>query len=307
MALTDPRPALGRAPGKLILVGEHAVVHGRPAVAVPFPPVGVVAEAIPVPGAVRVTSERSVGSLDALARTVEGALVAVGAVPANLSVHVQSTIPVGAGLGSSAATAVAVVRAAAGAFGQTLTPRLLRGLAHIAERAAHGRPSGLDVAAVLADGPIRFLLGEEATPLASGFRPCWVVADSGRPRDTRSAVAAVSAWLSGAGEAGRDVLDGLAREADVAERALRDGDSPGLGASLDRAHGALQALGVSDDGLDALVATARGAGALGAKLTGAGRGGCVVALAPDVRTAEAIAAAWRRGGVAGVYGEGARG
>jgi mevalonate kinase len=306
VVLQEPRPALGRAPGKLIVVGEHAVVHGRPAVAVPFPPVGVVAEAIPVPGAVRVTSERNLTGLVGLTRTAEAALVAVGAAPANLSVHIQSSIPMGAGLGSSAATAVAVARAAAGAYGEVLSGRLLRGLAQIAEREAHGRPSGLDVEAVLAEGPIRFTMGEEPVCVAAGFRPCWVVADSGRPRDTRSAVEAVSDWLAAAGEEGRAVLDDLAGEAELALAALRDGDAHALGAALDRAHRALRALGVSDDGLDELVAAARAAGALGAKLTGAGRGGCVVALAPDVRTAEAIAAAWRLGGVAGVFGEGAR-
>jgi mevalonate kinase len=302
--LQSPKPALGRAPGKLIVVGEHAVVHGRPAIAVPFFAVGVVAEAIPVPGAVRVTSERGGAGLAGLTRTAEAALVAVGAAPANLSVHIQSTIPVGAGLGSSAATAVAVARAAAGVFGHTLPATLLRGLAHIAEREAHGRPSGLDVEAVMAEGPILFTAGEEPTLVATGFRPCWVVADSGRPRDTRSAVEAVSAWLATAGDAGLQVLDGLAHEAGVAARALGAGDARGLGAALDRAHEALQALGVSDAGLDQLVVAARGAGALGAKLTGAGRGGCVVALAPDSLTAEAIAAAWRRTGVAAVYGEG---
>ncbi|MEB3196798.1 MAG: mevalonate kinase [Candidatus Sericytochromatia bacterium] len=297
------RPTLGRACGKLILVGEHAVVHGHPALALPFHQVEVVAEAIPVPGPVQVTSERYDANLAGLRRTAEATLVACGRAPRGFSLHIRSTIPMGAGLGSSAATAVALVRALARACEHELPDAITTGLVNLAEREAHGQPSGLDAATILLERPIRFRREHEPVPIALGTRAHLVVADTGRQRDTRAAVAAVTDMLRHEPARAQACLAALGGLSSDAEAALAGGEVVALGQVLDRAHDLLSALGVSDLALDTWVGLARRAGALGAKLTGAGRGGCVLALAGDARMAGAIAAAWQEAGAAAVYQE----
>ncbi len=295
------RAAIGRAPGKLILAGEHAVVHGRPAVAMPWPAVEAVAEARPAEGALTVTSERPELDVSGLRAAAAETLARFGRSAEGLAIHVRSTVPAGAGLGSSAATAVAVVRATAAACGETLAAEDLAALADIAERHAHGLPSGVDVAAVAAPGPIFFMQGHPTEAIAPAFEPALVVADSGRPRDTRAAVAAVRARQETAPEAFLSALDLLGSAAVCAASALRTADPRLLGEAFDRAQSALHDLGVSDPALEALIKAARAAGATGAKLTGAGRGGCVVALAPDLASRPTIAAAMRDAGAVRVW------
>ncbi len=266
----------GQAPGKVILLGEHAVVHGGWALALPWPAVEAVATATAAVGATQVVSEAGdydVRGLTAAARAVraEGCVVAL-----------RSSVPVGAGLGSSAATALAVVRAVAAFNGQACDEL---GCADVAERFAHGTPSGLDAATVAAAGPILFRRGDGARPVAGGALPALVVADTGRPRNAAEAVAAVAERL----DRHRTLVDALGQAALPGAAALEAQDWDGLGQLMDEAQDRLATLGVSHPDLDRLVAVARAAGALGAKLTGAGRGGCVVALAPDAATARALA------------------
>ena len=286
-----PRAATGRAPGKVILAGEHAVVYHRPALALPWPAVEAVAEATPATGPLTLASARAGSDRTGLRLAAAETLQAIGAPATGLAVFLRSSIPPGAGLGSSAATAVAVVRAVAAAYGEALAPAALLGLVDHAERHAHGRSSGLDAGAVTAAGPIVYRRGEASRDVAMAAPPALVVAHSGRPRDTRAAVAIVAASLAQAPAAMEAVLDALGQAALDGAAALEAGDMPRLGALMNQAQAGLATLGVSDAGLDALIVAARQAGALGAKLTGAGRGGCVVALAAVEAAAPAIARA----------------
>jgi mevalonate kinase len=135
-------------------------------------------------------------------------------------------------------------------------------------------------------------------PVLQPIRLC--VGLSGRPRDTAAQVAAV-ARLRDRLAAADDILATLGKLADEAVGALAKGDVDGLGRTFDAAHGLLSALRVSSPELDALVQTARAAGAIGAKLTGAGGGGAVIALAPGHD--RDVLARWKAAGYEGFMAE----
>lgn len=303
--------AVGRAPGKLIIVGEHAVVHGQPAIAFPFPTVSASVTACPAPGPLRLISPIWAGefsTIDEVPYEVQGlgtaALAAIehaGGAPEGLTLEVSSSIPLGSGLGSSASVAAALVRAILAAHGQTPDEATVLALTHRAEEHAHGNPSGVDAHAVVLGAPIRFVRGSGAQRLQVSVPLPLVVAHTGVPGDTREAVAAVQVRLEASEMLTRARMETLGALADMAMIALTDGSLFTLGAVMNEAHKELSNLGVSHPALDRLVETARGAGALGAKLTGAGRGGCMIALAPDKPTQQVVADALKKAGARQVW------
>lgn len=256
--------AVGRGHGKLVLCGEHAVVHGHPAIA------------FAVDRATTVTLRPAAGataiaSAHADARVVDALR---GVLPAEgLRAEVSTDLPVGRGMGSSAALAVAVVRARAALDAESLDPDAVYARAMPIERAFHGNPSGVDVAVSARGGCLWFRRGDPPVrePLAPGD---WSIAvlDSGTAGDTAELVAAVAARRPGI-DPDLERIGALVREA----RALLQ-DPPALGALLTENHHLLRRIGVSTPVLDDLVELALGAGALGAKLAGAGGGGVVLAL-----------------------------
>ena len=271
--------ASGRGHAKVILVGEHAVVYGHPALAAGLS-VGITARARAGGGRLRVPAwgldaragdDSAVGrALAAIARRLES--------PA-LDFDADADVPSRAGLGSSAALAVAVARAAAAAGGRAADDAAIDAAVAEAEAIFHGNPSGIDAAAAKSGGAGRFTraTGWQPVPVLQPIRLC--VGLSGRPRDTAAQVAAV-ARLRDRLAAADDILATLGKLADEAAGALGKGDVDGLGRTFDAAHGLLSALRVSSPELDTLVQIARAAGAIGAKLTGAGGGGAVIAIAP---------------------------
>jgi mevalonate kinase len=195
---------------------------------------------------------------------------------ANQDFEVEATIPSRAGLGSSAALAVALARAASpGASSADL-------LAAVAESESvfHGTPSGIDASAALHGGVgcFRREHGWQPWPVQRRIKVC--VGLSGKPRDTKAQVEAVGR-LCARTPAARKIIDVLGDVTEAGMSAVKDGDIDSLGRMFDMAHGLLAALRVSTPELDALVHAARAAGSIGAKLTGAGGGGAVIALAPS--------------------------
>lgn len=287
------------APAKLILVGEHAVVYGEPAVALPFPPLVARATALPIEVGVRIRSDRypelvaDLGqslpeALRPVAAAVQGALDAIartGKTPLAFELHLTSQIPPGSGLGSSAAVAVAAIRATFALHGSSVMPALLRMLATQAEAVAHGNSSGLDPATVASDGPIRFVRDHAPVPLRVGAPFGLVVADSGQSAPTLEMVARVRAQRE-ADPAAAEALTNLGALSDSVVERLEAGDYAEVGTLLDQAQTYLADLGLSTERLDAVVAAARRAGAYGAKLSGAGGGGCAIALCPIDRLSE---------------------
>ena len=285
--------AEGTACGKVILIGEHAVVHGHAAIATPLRAAGARVTVHDTPGPLLVESTQAGLDTQGLVQVAAATLAHCDREDLNLKLHVEANIPPHAGLGSSAAVAIAVARAIAAACECVLGPEELAKLADIGEQVAHGRASGVDVAASLADGVIRFRPGQ--TPTAVSLKhPAWlVVGDSGVPRNTRNAVEAVA----GHPEASRvQVFQRIGEATQRLEIGLREGELGAAGAALKEAHSLLSALGLSTAALDTLCVAATQAGALGAKLTGAGCGGCMVALCADETRALTVEAALRRAG-----------
>ena len=278
----------GRAPGKVLLLGEHSVVYGHPALAASIPRYVTVdvepsAEArIELPGGIQTPFPLLEAAL-AMARDAgfQGAFRA----------RVQSEIPLGSGLGSSAALGVALARA----LKPGCAPDEAAGLSMRVERVLHGAPSGVDPAACAREGVIFFTRGEPPRVERVRGEAFLVIALSGIARGTHSTVLPLAERRKN--DPGVDALlarlGALAREGrELFER----GDLEQLGKRFDAAHAALRELGVSCAELEDAVAGLRKAGALGAKLTGAGGGGAAIGLARNEAHAGEIAA--RTGGFA---------
>ena len=280
--------ATGKAGGKAILAGEHFVVHGAPAIAVPLPGVGLEAQlGLPSRGA------PPSGHVAACLRVVAERWG--GPDPAGLSVIIRSDIPIGAGLGSSAALSVALARAAARWLGRSVDDGELREVSLACERIAHGNPSGVDTEVAVTGQAVRFVRGEPPRALGVAANLGLVVCDTEAPASTREMVEAV-ARLRAADPAGFERrLRRAAELVDDAERALATGDLGALGRALDENQELLAAIGVSTPGIERLVAAARRAGAAGAKLTGKGGGGTVIAVCAATATT-AVTDMLRQGG-----------
>ncbi len=306
---TNRRTGRASSHGKTILIGEHAVVYGAPALVLPVLDATVVATVTPVSSGDghRLESAVHTGPLDLAPAAVMPTVTAVtatlrrfGITDQDFHVRVDSDVPTARGMGSSAAVAAAVTAAVADALGETLDAEAHHELIQECERVAHGRPSGLDARGVVADAPVWFEAGR-IEPVELGAPFTFVVADTGVPGHTREAVAAVRERHDADPVTVDGVIDRIGALARRARATLVDGDAQGLGATMDAAHDLLTALDVSSDDLDRLVGAARAADALGAKLTGGGRGGCVLALATDGEHADRIAAALRGAGAAATW------
>ncbi len=298
------------ASGKVILLGEHAVVHGAPAIVASLDR-GVVARAVLTttpslhvssPGRPQEPASAELCAATEAIRTALGAPVC--------AVDVRFELPIGAGLGSSAAFAVATARALAQVAGGRPEDAVLNAAA-ASERLFHGMPSGVDAAAASHHGIGEFSRQLGWRPIACApLRLC--VGLSGGERRTSELVARVAALREELPGPFESLLCGLTELVAEGRRALEGGELARLGRLFDVAQGYLSALGVSTARLEALCESARQQGALGAKLTGAGGGGAVIALV-DTRDGleEAVLAGWARMGVqafavsVGTHGEGA--
>lgn len=271
----------GRAGGKVILLGEHAVVYGRPAIAAGLS-LGMTAEVLEGFGPAIDGDPRARG--DARPRElVRAAATLVGLDPSNVVVHVRSELPPGRGFGSSAALAVAVLRALAARVGRTLARREELELGRQLEAVFHGTPSGIDPAAAALGGCFHFVRGEPptVTPLALARPLPLVIGFDDAERSTGEVVARLRARHTAAPERYEALFDAVAAVVEDGVGAARAGNLAELGRAFDRNQAILETLGVSSTDTDRAVRAARRAGALGAKLTGGGAGGAIIALVSD--------------------------
>jgi mevalonate kinase len=282
--------AEGHAPGKVILFGEHAVVHGRPAIAVPVMQVQARAEVHDNPGWPGVTIHaQDIGQVidvanapqnEPLSATVRHTLAHMGFElgDVQLRMTLRSSIPVASGLGSGAAVATALVRALCAHLGQVMDAAAISAVVYETEKLLHGTPSGIDNTTVAFEQPVYFCRGQPIRTLQVA-RPFWLaIADTGVPSPTKAAVADVRAALRREPERYGRLFDEIGILADLGRRAIEEGRTEALGPLMDKNQDLLRQLDVSSPELEALIAAARQVGALGAKLCGGGRGGNMIAL-----------------------------
>ncbi|HLS66751.1 MAG TPA: mevalonate kinase [Pseudogracilibacillus sp.] len=282
------KSATGVAQSKLILVGEHAVVHGQPAIALPFPLIGVESSVERVIGNVYLDSslyrgpvEAAPTSLTGIVHTIKQTLKMLQIPYRDLLIRIKSSIPPGKGLGSSASVAIAVVKSLFMYSNQPYTQDQLLQLASISEMYAHGAPSGIDPLTITSESPVWFKKEEPVDYITPNGEFYFVVADSGRMSDTKTAVNTVKQLIK---KTPKKVFGAIERIGEItyqARDALEKSSKQLLGYLLNEAQKELEAIGVSDDSLNQLIEFARREGALGAKLTGGGNGGCIIALAQN--------------------------
>jgi mevalonate kinase len=290
------------APGKVILFGEHAVVYGRPAIAVPV--VELKARAVVSADPHSLTGQVHINApdvgLDALldklpethplAAAMKAVLAALGLSrsPACL-LRVTSSIPVASGLGSGAAVSVALIRAYSAFLGQPLPDEKVSALAFEIEKLHHGTPSGIDNTVITFARPVYFQRkpGGPTIETFSFTQPFQIViGDTGVYSPTAVSVAAVrSAWQAET-ERYERLFDEIGNIARAARKAIEAGKPAELGPLMDENQDFLRQIGVSSPELERLVQAAKDAGALGAKLSGGGRGGNMIALVESDATVE---------------------
>jgi mevalonate kinase len=214
------------------------------------------------------------------------------------SIHVDANceIPIGAGLGSSASTTVATISAVAKSAGTRLDRNEIFKLAFIPENYLHGHPSGVDQATCTYGGIIQFRKPSKIKAIKVKRPPLILVCDSGVHRSTKALVGSVVKRSQKQTDRFQTHLDEITTLSNGVVKALKDEDDDGLGSLMNRNHELLRQIGVSTPRLDMLVAGARKAGALGAKLTGAGGGGCIIALCSDKKVQSSVARELRRQG-----------
>jgi len=287
---------MARANGKVILLGEHAVVYGVPAIAAGIER-GVEASAERAERASVWIGERSafVGDGSELGAAYAALLESLAAPP--MAARARLQIPAGSGLGASAALGVALARAVLAARDEADEPSRVLAAAAAWEGIYHGNPSGVDAAAAAHDGCIWFEKGQGSEPIALREDLVLAVGIAGPPASTKLMVEGVARLRQRRPAVVEKALEGIRALVKNAKLCLEAGDITGLGSLMNYNQMLLSGLFVSTEGIERCCALARDAGALGVKLTGAGGGGAVVALCD--REFEPILAAWCNEGIEG--------
>ena len=270
---------VGKAHSKIILMGEHSVVYGYPALALPLNNIEVTCQVFP--------SEKpwTLYEEDTLSMAVFACLEHLGKQGAQIRCQVNSMVPEKRGMGSSAAVSIAAIRAVFDYYQAELPHDVLEILVNRAEMIAHMNPSGLDAKTCLSDQPIRFIKNVGFEELAMDLSAYLIIADTGVYGHTREAIQVVESK----GKEALPFLHALGELTQEAEKAIKTKDAVKLGEILTKAHGNLKEIGVSSPEADALVETALEHGALGAKMSGGGLGGCIIALVANVSQAQELA------------------
>jgi len=305
--MTNVKRISATACGKIILFGEHAVVYGRPAIAVPV--THVQATAIIEPGEhgliIRASDiDRSVAvdlnnSIDPLAAIVNLTLEHLNCPPPDVTITIHSTIPIASGLGSGAAVSTAVVRALAQWFDARLDNAEVNTLVYEVEKLHHGTPSGIDNTVITYQQPVVFIRGQaiQTFKVARPFKVA--IGNTGVVSPTKITVGDVrKGWEIDRAryEAWFDRIGAIVQQA---RSAIESGAIDRLGSLMDQNQVLLRDLDVSSVELERLIFAARQAGASGAKLVGGGRGGNMIALVDD-HNVEAVSAALKDAGATGV-------
>ena len=292
-------PAISeKVTGKTILFGEHAVVYGHPAIAVPVDSINLKTTIIPKPGKnqeeiefvdagsgktlyVEGLSENH--AIRAALRTIRDEL-SIAHLP-SMEIRISSTIPTSAGLGSSAALAVALSRSISSFLGFKLSDEKINQLAYEIEKHQHGTPSGIDNTVITYGQPVYFRKGKPPKFIRINNPFTLLIADSGLRTPTQETVSDVRHSYEKNRAEIEQIFDQIGKISKEALPAMRAGNVKRIGALMNTNHILLNRLGVSNKELNNLVGTVQKSGGYGAKLCGGGRGGNIVAVMPAEATA----------------------
>jgi len=276
------------APGKIILFGEHAVVYGRPALAVPVTQVHADVEVtassrngiwIDAPDINLHAEVNTLPSDHPIASVIHNFLFISRISPfPNLDIKITSTIPVASGLGSGAAVTVALTRALLSHLDYPMPDEGINSFAYEIEKLHHGTPSGIDNTVVTYAKPVYFIKGQPIETFSVGNPFTIVIGNTGVSAPTKESVADVRKLWEADQAKWEGMFDKVGTIAKEARKAIESGKAKVLGKLMNQNHTLLQEMTVSSPELDNLVSAALNAGAAGAKLSGGGRGGNMIAL-----------------------------
>ena len=297
------------ANGKVILVGEHAVVYGQPAIAIPVSEVGVEVTLlasthgtrIDAPGIGLLAEIAQLESTNPIAKCIEVFSTETHNPVDNIDIKVISSIPVASGLGSGAAVSVALLKALNQHYATDLTVEHINAMAYEVEKIHHGTPSGIDNSVIAYGKPVYFIKGQPIETFSVRYPVHLVIGDTGVGALTKVAVADVRQLVNSQPGKYQPIIASIGEVVIAARAALELGDLPTLGDLMLRDQAHLEQLSVSSTELERLNMSAMDAGALGAKLSGGGRGGNMIALASSLSSGDKIGAALLAAGAKAVY------
>ena len=307
--MTTQKEVIATAPGKIILFGEHSVVYGYPALAAPVmqvqascriqtasPGTGLVIHAPDLGERLRLSTAPPDNPLASVARQT---LRALRLQEPDAALTLTSTIPIARGLGSGAAVSTALVKALGRFAGRELLPQTISEIVFEVEKIFHGAPSGIDNTVVAYAQPVFFRKGRPIQRFSVGAPLTLLIGDTGVKSPTYKAVGNLRERWQKDTIRYNAVFEQMGEIALQARQAIEAGNAAEIGRLMNENHRILTELGLSSPELNRLVDAALLAGALGAKLSGAGWGGNMIALVSPERAA-AAANALRSAGASGV-------
>ena len=307
---------IASAPAKVILLGEHFVVYGEPAIVLAIDKRAYAkvenrddkrlylrSANLSLAGyfeggafkAEQGDPKEARSKFEPIKLAVEKVLEKYGE-SVGLNIEINSTVPVAAGLGSSAAVAAAATAAVSASLNVKMSKEDILRISYEAEKIVHGAPSGIDPAISTFGGALLFQMDTGFKPLDVSVDIPLVIGDTGIQRSTRSQVEKVRSTKEKYEQIMGYVMHAAREIVLRAVDALKENDLETIGDLMNINHALLYGIGVSDESLEWLINAARKAGALGAKLTGGGGGGCMIALAQNERLQAILEAIQRAGG-----------
>ena len=290
---------IGKSHSKIILIGEHSVVYGYPAIAIPLRKIGI--ECI-VEDA---KNSFFYNKINTLSVAIFTALKHLKKENAKIKYKITSQIPQKRGMGSSAAVSIAAIRAIFDYFEEDLKDELLEKLVNTAEIVAHQTPSGLDAKTCLSDKAIKFIKNKEFSYIDLNLDAYLVIADTGIYGKTSEAIQSVKNLGSKADIPLKklgDLTDEMAKiltENSKSKSEMIDK----AGKIMTKANTELGKLNITIEKTDLFVKTAIENGASGAKISGGGLGGCVIALAKNLEIVEKIKDGFTKCGAENIWVE----
>ncbi|TPR20171.1 mevalonate kinase [Apilactobacillus timberlakei] len=297
------KQAFGKSHAKIILMGEHSVVYNQPAIALPIPKIELKIKINEIDAGQLLNSKYYIGPIQSVPNDLLGIknlvntiLTKINKTDESFEMIIDSEIPSERGMGSSAATSIAIIRALYNYFDTNISKEELLKLSDVEETITHGNPSGLDSATTGADNPVWFIRNNTLEEINFNLNATLVIADSGIKGRTDIAINYVKQQLINDNKRTQKSINKIGNLVTKARQDIEKNNPEELGILMSENQKELKNLKISNSKIDELVEIANINGSLGTKLTGSGLGGCIIALARNDNEAESIANALTKAG-----------